>query len=144
MAPNAGFLKRSLDYWSYAASAVIQSWRLGRPDVVIATSPQLFAGSGGAMIARLKRRPFVFEVRDLWPESMLATGAGGKGLGYRTLERIAEKLYRRADLIVPVTEPMAKAIEARGVPSSKLRVITHGRSIRAMPEMPPAPMRGGC
>src|SRR5215207_3630082 len=75
-ARNAGFLKRTLSYVSFMLSAVlIGAWRVGRPDVVIATSPQLFTGVAGRMLGWLKGAPFVFEVRDLWPESIVTVGA---------------------------------------------------------------------
>lgn len=56
-----------------------------RHDVVVATSPQFFFALGGWMLARLKRRPFVFELRDLWPASITAVGAMKRSLAIRVL-----------------------------------------------------------
>ena len=72
--PNAGTLKRILDFVSYMASASIAGLFIRRPDVVVATSPQFFAAVAGWMVAALSRRPFVFEFRDLWPDSIVAVG----------------------------------------------------------------------
>ena len=77
---------------------------VARPDVVIGTSPQLLVGLSAWWIARLKRVPFVFEVRDLWPESLVAVGLGDSdSLLHRVLGRIAGFLYRHCDHIVVVT-----------------------------------------
>src|SRR5262249_18358784 len=72
---NEGFLRRSLDYASFALSAVVAGTFLPRPDVVVATSPQIFTAMAGCILAWIKRCPFVFELRDLWPDSIVAVGA---------------------------------------------------------------------
>ena len=66
--PNAGTLKRILDFMSYMVSASIAGFFVRRPDVVVATSPQFFAAVAGWLVAAVRRRPFVFELRDLWPD----------------------------------------------------------------------------
>ena len=75
-----------------------------RPDVIIASSPQLLVGLSGWWLARCKRARLIFEVRDLWPESLAAVGVGStESLVYRSLARIAGFLYRNSDHIVVVT-----------------------------------------
>src|SRR5262245_25204889 len=64
LAPNAGTVRRVANYLSYLVSAVLASIWLPRPDVVVATSPQFFCGWAGVLVSRLKRRPFVLEIRD--------------------------------------------------------------------------------
>ena len=66
--PNRKAHERMLNYSSFCASSAATGLFLPRPDVVIATSPQLLVGLSGWWLARWKRVPFVFEVRDLWPE----------------------------------------------------------------------------
>src|SRR4051794_3135768 len=66
--PNRKPYERVLNYSSFCASASLTGTFLERPDVIIATSPQLLVGLAGWWIAKLKRVPFVLEVRDLWPE----------------------------------------------------------------------------
>ncbi|PYV82288.1 MAG: glycosyltransferase WbuB [Acidobacteria bacterium] len=75
--PNRKPYERMLNYSSFCASASLTGSFLNSPDVVIATSPQLLVGLAGYWIAKLKRVPFVLEVRDLWPESLAAVGMGG-------------------------------------------------------------------
>ena len=74
--PNRRSYERVLNYSSFLFSAAVVGSFLERPDIVIATSPQLLVGLAGWWISRLKAVPFVFEVRDLWPESFAAVGVG--------------------------------------------------------------------
>ena len=102
--PNRKPYERILNYSSFCVSAAVTGLFLARPDVVIASSPQLLVGLSGWWLARLKRASFVFEVRDLWPESLAAVGLGDQtSLLHRSLARIADFLYRRSDRIAVVT-----------------------------------------
>lgn len=102
--PNRKAYERMLNYSSFCASAASTGLFLSRPDVLIATSPQLLVGLSGCWLARLKRVPFVFEVRDLWPESLAAVGMGdADSFLHRTLARVAGFLYRHSQRIVVVT-----------------------------------------
>src|SRR5271167_2664841 len=102
--PNRKAHERMLNYSSFCVSAASTGLFLSRPDVVIATSPQLLVGLSGWWLARWKRVPFVFEVRDLWPESLAAVGMGSSdSLLHRVLAKIAGFLYRRSDRVVVVT-----------------------------------------
>lgn len=126
IAANEGFVKRTLDYMSYAAAATVAALREDF-DVVVATSPQFFTAVAGRVVGLLKRRPWVFELRDMWPESIVATGAmGADSPAIRMLERLEMDLYRTADLIVPVTEAFARRLHARGIPGEKMVVVTNG------------------
>jgi len=102
--------------------------RLRRPEVVIATSPQLLVALSGYWLARMKRVPFVFEVRDLWPESLSAVGVAGEhGLLHRGLGAVAGFLYRKADHIVVVTEAFRRhLIRKWNVPAEKISVVGNG------------------
>jgi len=124
---NVGSTKRILDYISFMVSASIAALFLPRPDVVIGTSPQLFATVAAWITSKIKRRPFVFELRDLWPESILAVGAmKKKNFALRWLERFVSFLYRQADLLVPVTNSFARTVEKEGVDPDKIVVVTNG------------------
>jgi colanic acid biosynthesis glycosyl transferase WcaI len=126
--PNRKAYERILNYSSFFLSAAISGLALPRPDVVIATSPQLLVGLAGWWLANCKRVPFVFEVRDLWPESLAAVGMGNANSWmYRLLSRIAGFLYRRGDRIVVVTAAFKEdLIERWHVPGSKISVIENG------------------
>lgn len=77
-------------------------------------------------MAVAKRRPFVFELRDLWPASIIAVGAMEKSLVIRTLEKIELFLYRRAKAIISVTESFREDLVDRGVPRDKIHVVING------------------
>jgi glycosyltransferase involved in cell wall biosynthesis len=126
--PNRRPIERILNYSSFLASAAITGSFLGAPDVVIASSPQLLVGLAGWWISRLKHVPFIFEVRDLWPESLVAVGvSNAKSLLHRSLGRIAEFLYRKADHIVVVTPAFREFLISRWqIPAEKISVVPNG------------------
>jgi len=126
--PNRKAHERIRNYASFCLSAALAGLDLANPDVVIATSPQLLCALAGWWIARWKRVPFVFEVRDLWPESLAAVGAGGEGtLLHRTLGAIAGFLYKRAGRIVVVTPAFKEhLIRCWRVPAEKISLVENG------------------
>ena len=126
--PNRRPYERMLNYSSFFLSASLTGLRLRRPDVIIATSPQLLVALSGYWLARVKRVPFVFEVRDLWPESLSAVGVGGEhGLLNRGLGAVAGFLYRNADHIVVVTEAFRTYLVRKWkVPPEKISVVQNG------------------
>jgi colanic acid biosynthesis glycosyl transferase WcaI len=130
-APNRRPWERIVNYTSFFVSAALRGLALPRTDVVIATSTQLLVGLAGWWLARARRCPFVFEVRDLWPESLVASGIGSeKALWIRALGRLARFLYDRADLVVTVTEAMRQELVLRyGVPGNRVGVAENGVEI---------------
>jgi colanic acid biosynthesis glycosyl transferase WcaI len=126
--PNRKAYQRILNYGSFFASSASTGSFLSRPDVVIATSPQLLVGLSGWWVARLKGVPFVFEVRDLWPESLAAVGMGNENsLLYKTLARVARFLYRHSDRVVVVSPAFEDYLVEHGVvPRDKISVIENG------------------
>lgn len=123
---NEGFLRRTLDYMSFMLMGFVMGLFERRPDVVVATSPQFFCAIGGWALSVAKRRPFVFELRDLWPASIIAVGAMRKSFVIRTLERVELFLYRRAKAIISVTESFREDLAERGVPREKVHVVING------------------
>ncbi len=126
--PNRKAHERIRNYASFCISAAVSGLALPKSDVVIATSPQLLCALAGWWLAFSKRAPFVFEVRDLWPESLAAVGAGSEGtLLHRALGAVAGFLYRRARRIV-VVSPAFKDHLMRywNVPAGKIFVVENG------------------
>jgi glycosyltransferase involved in cell wall biosynthesis len=125
--PNRGVGRRGLDHLSFMLTSLLFGLpRLGRVDVVIASSPTLFSAVSGWLMAVIQRVPFVLEVRDLWPEAIVELGLMRPGLGVRLLERLARFLYRRASRVVVVTNAFADRLVAQGVPRAKVAVIPNG------------------
>lgn len=123
---NEGFTKRILDYVSFMHSAVLAALFVRKPDLVIGTSPQFFTACAAYLVGFLKRIPFVFELRDIWPESIKAVGAMKDSLVIRLLEKIELFLYRKARLIVSVTHSFKDILIRRGIDGNKIEVITNG------------------
>ena len=123
---NEGFLRRTLDYVSFAVAGFMMGLFEKRPDVVVATSPQFFCAMAGWALSVFKRRPFVFELRDLWPASIVAVGAMKSSPAIRMLEHIELFLYRRATAIVSVTESFREDLVARGISREKIHVVING------------------
>ncbi len=118
--------RRVWNWCTFARSLMQWSPDLGRPDVVIGSSPHLFAAFAGHRLAHRWNVPFALEVRDLWPESMVAAG-GGKGIAYAVLRWIADYLYRRADVIVCLSRgTLAYLRDERSIPENKLRFVPNG------------------
>lgn len=126
---NEGFLKRTLGYVSYMVSAVLAALYLPRPDVVITTSPQFFNGLAGYPVSRLKRVPWVLEIRDLWPESILTVGAITNRHLIRVLEWLEMFAYRKAHRIVSVTEAFRRYMMGKGIDPAKIHVIKNGADL---------------
>jgi glycosyltransferase involved in cell wall biosynthesis len=126
---NEGFARRVLDYTSYMLTAFVAGLFVRRVDVVVATSPQFFTAVAGWAVGALKRVPFVFELRDLWPESIKAVGAMKDSAVLRLLEKVELFLYRRAARIVSVTHSFRDALIARGIDGAKIDVVTNGVDI---------------
>jgi glycosyltransferase involved in cell wall biosynthesis len=126
IAANRGFGARTLDYLSFCATGTAGALVQDRPDVVVATSPQFFCAVAGWLTAALRRRPFVFELRDLWPESIQAVGAMRPSLALRALERLELFLYRRASRVVAVTESFRENLASRGIDAGKIEVVRNG------------------
>ena len=126
--PNRRAHERMLNYSSFCASASVTGTFLSRPDIVIATSPQLLVGLSGYWLARIKRVPFVFEVRDLWPESLAAVGMGAENsVLHRWLGKIAGFLYKNSHHIVVVTPAFKDhLIQHWKVPPEKISIVENG------------------
>lgn len=124
LAANRGFGRRVLSFISYPLSVFLHIRSIPRTDVVISSSPPFFAGLAGWLLRR-RNRPWVFEVRDLYPESILAVGAMKRGVIVRMLERLERIAYRRADAIVSLTDSFVPHIrERRG--RGSIKVIKNG------------------
>lgn len=123
---NEGFLLRSLDYMSFMVAGFIAGLFVKKPDVVIATSPQFFCACSGWMLAFVRRKPFVFELRDMWPASIKAVGVSKNSRLMRLLERLEMFLYRRASLIITVTNSFRDELGCRGIDTNKIKVVLNG------------------
>ena len=126
IASNEGFIKRILDFLSYMITSFIAALFVRQVDIVVGTSPQFFTTISAYATSVIKKKPFVFELRDLWPESIRALGAMQGSRLLDILEYIEIFLYRRAVLIISVTNSFKDVLIRRGINSKKIKVITNG------------------
>ena len=127
VAANKGFTKRVLNFLSFFLSSfILAALKTGRTDVVIGTSPQFFCAVSAFLLSRIKRVPFVFEVRDIWPQSAVELGALSNPLIIRALRAIELFLYRRAALIVAVADSTRQYLLDKGMAAGKIAVIPNG------------------
>jgi glycosyltransferase involved in cell wall biosynthesis len=126
--PNRKSHERMRNYASFCVSAALRGLTLPRPDVIIATSPQLLVGLSGWWLSFARQIPFIFEVRDLWPESLAAVGVGSEdSLLHHSLSAVAKFLYERADSIVVVSPAFKdRLIEDWRVPAERIAVVENG------------------
>ncbi len=133
---NEGFVKRVMDYLSFMLIGAVAGLFVRKVDVVVGTSPQFFTACAAWMVGGVKRVPWVFELRDIWPESIKAVGAMQDSLAIRVLERIELFLYRHASRIVAVTHAFKDTLIRRGIDGRKIDVITNGVDLSTFSPLP--------
>jgi glycosyltransferase involved in cell wall biosynthesis len=125
---NKGVVKRTLDYLSFAAT----SFWIGlfqKADIIVATSPQFFTTWSGWALSKIKQKPWIFELRDLWPDTIEAVGAIQNKSLLNILEKIELFLYRSASMVIAVTQNFKDNLVSRGINSSKIKVVTNGTDL---------------
>ena len=127
IAENKGFVSRIIDYISYSFTSVIAGFFV-KTDIIIATSPQFFTAISGRVLSFFKGKPWIMEVRDLWPDSIVAVGSmSEKSKAFKILKKIERHLYLNAQKIIVVTDSFKKyLIEKHFIPSEKIGVFKNG------------------
>jgi glycosyltransferase involved in cell wall biosynthesis len=119
---HRSFFHRMLSFFSFMISSFLVGLRASEVDLVWGTSPPIFQGVVAWLLARLKRAPFLFEVRDLWPRFAVAVGVLRQPVLIRLSQWLERFLYRRADQLVVNSPGYLEHVQARG-----------GRSIEVVP-----------
>jgi len=119
--PEKNFKTRLAFYLSYMVMATLAAFkRLGKVDLVVATSPPLPVAAAGWALSFLRRARFVMDVRDLWPDAAVALGEHSKPWMIRAASVLERFLYRRASLVPVVTRGFADEIATKGIAREKL------------------------
>jgi len=126
LAPNKGTFFRIVNYLSYMLSGIVVGIFQKKPDIMIATSPQFFCGWAGIIAGRLKNVPLLLEIRDIWPESIIAVGAIKNVTVIRFIELWEKKMYRLARHIIAVGEGYKQQLLGKGVSSQRISVVMNG------------------
>ena len=130
---NSNFIGRVIGYLSYTFSSLVKSFFLKKPDIILITSPSIFVGISAIILSKIKRVPFILEVRDLWPESAVATGVLNNKILLNILYWLEHKLYKHSKKIVVLTPAFKENIEKR-FPEfiGKIDIITNGADFSIM------------
>ena len=133
---NEGFAKRTIDFISFMVSSLFFGLFTRKVDIVIGTSPQFFTVISSWALAKFKRVPFVFELRDIWPASITAVGAMKGSWIINFLEKLELFLYHQADLIISVTYSFKLELQNRGVSVNKVKVVLNGVDLSKYKPLP--------
>ncbi|MDE5421921.1 glycosyltransferase family 4 protein [Ancylomarina sp. DW003] len=125
---NEGFIKRTFDFISFSLTSFIAGL-FQKTDLIVATSPQFFTALSGRTLSFWKRKPWVMEVRDLWPESIKTVGALNDNIFIKYFDKEALFCYKRADKIIVVTDSFKKDLVSKGIKSDKIEVVKNGANL---------------
>ncbi len=128
MSVNIGFFKRVIDYISFSITSFIVGL-FQKADIIIATSPQFFTTWSAYLLNKIKGTPWIFELRDIWPESIQSVGAIKYKKAIDILEKIELGLYRDSNGVIAVTDAFRTNLISRGIDEYKISVITNGSNI---------------
>lgn len=135
---NTNFLGRLWGYFSFVISSIYAGLftTKGKFDIILVTSPPLFVGITAYVLGKLKRLPFVFEVRDLWPESAIDTGVLTNKLMIKLAYWFEDFIYRKAKLVNVLTPAFrSKLIEEKNVPAKKVIFIPNAADFSLSDEL---------
>jgi lipopolysaccharide/colanic/teichoic acid biosynthesis glycosyltransferase len=123
---GSGFVNRLTAFFSFMISAVLTGLRVGHVDVVWGTSPPLFQALGAYVVAKMRRVPFVLEIRDLWPDFAVVTGVLRNPILIMISRRIEAFLYRHADLLIVNSPAYVEWVIDRGAAPQQVELIPNG------------------
>jgi glycosyltransferase involved in cell wall biosynthesis len=124
-------------YLSFVPAVFLAAMRAGRLDVVLVTSPPLFPAIAGVAVAKLRRAQLVVDLRDLWPDEIVAVGAAREGsVPVRIMRALERWAYRHADRVSCTTRAFMDTVEERGVPREKLILVPNGADIELFRPLP--------
>lgn len=117
-------MRRVINYISFAISAVLYGvFGAKSADVIYVYHPPLTVGLAAAVISAIRRIPFVYDVQDLWPDTLRATGMVNSNALLSLTEKMCNWVYRRASHIVVLSEGFRQRLAQRGVPIKMVSVI---------------------
>lgn len=111
---SAGFIKRLLNYFSFVISSFFVGVFLPRFDFIITESPPLFLGISGYLLSRIKKSKWIFNVADLWPESVVELGLiDPNGSAFKISSWLESFFYRNATLVTGQSKTILENIQRR-------------------------------
>jgi glycosyltransferase involved in cell wall biosynthesis len=135
---NSSFTGRMWGYFSFVFSSLFAGWFKikGKFDIIIVTSPPLFVGITAYLLSKTQKIPFIFEVRDLWPESAIDTGVLKSKLLIKMAYQFEKFIYKKADLINVLTPAFrSKLISEKNIPAEKIIFIPNAADFSLSDEL---------
>jgi len=126
--PRFHMKKRLLNYLTYTALAVPRALFTGCDAVIAMTDPP-FEGIVGALVAALKRKPYIYNIRDLYPDMAVGGSIVKQGLLARVWERLHRWALARADAVVVLGEDMRNRIQSKGIPGQRIEIVRDGAEL---------------
>ena len=120
------FFQRMLFYISFMISSIFGGLFTKKCDIIIASSPPLFVALSGYVLSKVKRSIFVFEVRDIWPESAKSLGQLRGRVFIWLSEKLETFLYRRARQIIVVTKGFIENLVGKKIEREKIALVSNG------------------
>lgn len=124
--PNSGRILRVLNFISYMLSSFCAGLFIKKIDFIVGTSPQFFTIISAYILAKLKRTKFIFELRDFWPDAIVALGAMNESIFMKLIRKIESFLYEKADIIIVVTRSYKSELLKRGISGKKIEIVFNG------------------
>lgn len=134
--PNEGIANRLIDQSSYFLPAFLAGLLVRKVDVVVGTSPNFFSVCSAFGTAVIKRVPWIFELRDIWPESIRALGTMRDSWVLDMFEKLELFLYRKSSAVIAVTNEFKNNLVDRGIDRAKIHVVTNGVELSSFSPRP--------
>ncbi len=131
ISPNKGKYKRIFDQFSFCVTSFFASLFVNDMDIIIASSPQFFTTWSAALISVVKKKPWIFELRDLWPESIRALSVINNDFIIKNLEKVEYLLYNHASAVISVSKSFNKVLENNKINKDKLFLIRNGAYLKS-------------
>lgn len=126
IAENKGIYKRILDQISFMFMSFICGLFVKKPDVIIGTSPHIFTCVSALLLSKIKRKKFIFELRDLWPDSLTAVGLDKNKILFKFGKYLELWLYNNSDLIICLTNSFRNYLLKKNIDRKKVKIVTNG------------------
>jgi glycosyltransferase involved in cell wall biosynthesis len=126
---SPSIIKRGFSYLSFTFSVIfIGIFKIGKPDIILCYSPPLTTGVAAALLAKFKKVPFILNVQDMWPDTLISSGMIKKGFLTNTISIVANWLYKNAKAVVVLSDGFNEHLVTLGVPPRKVHTISNWSS----------------
>jgi glycosyltransferase involved in cell wall biosynthesis len=139
---HRSYFWRILSFFSFMFSSIFAAMKVKDVDMIMGTSPPIFQAFSAWVVSFLRRKPFLLEVRDLWPEFIVSMGVFNNPILIKLARMLEMFLYRRATHILVNSPAYIDYIESKGIAAAKITFIPYGADISMFhPDVKPSQIR---